>query len=168
MANDASAGSTAATAAEHGGSAAAELTGMEERTPLTELLSDQTGAEGSWDLTAWYSDIKDYNYTWKGKEQAGRKLVVILLSLDADQYCLGLARAAKSGESLESLQARFATGTAWRFSNVTLFTSEKAQYLHTACRIAIDLRSSRTIAMLQSMRSRQRPSPQRPSQQHCS
>ena len=32
---------TAATAAEHGGPAAAELTDMEERTPFKELLSDQ-------------------------------------------------------------------------------------------------------------------------------
>ena len=142
----------AATAAEHGGSAAAELTDMEERTPLRELLPDQIGAAGSWDLKVYYSELKEYKYTWKGKEQTSRKLVVILLSLDADQYCLGVARAVKSGESLEALQGRFATGTVWRFSKVTLFTGEKAQYLHTACRIAIDLRSSRTARMLQSMR----------------
>ena len=128
----------AATAAEHGGSAAAELTDMEERTPLRELFSDQIGAAGSWDLKVYYSELKEYKYTWKGKEQTSRKLVVILLSLDADQYCLGVARAVKSGESLEALQGRFATGTVWRFSKVTLFTGEKAQYLHTACRIAID------------------------------
>ena len=113
---------------------------MEERTPLTELLSDQTGAAGSWDLKVFYSELKDYKYTWKQKEQSGRKLVVILLSVDADKYCLGLARHVRSGESLETLQRRFATGTMWRFSNVTLFTSEKPQYLHTACRIAINLR----------------------------
>jgi len=149
----------AATAAEHGGSATAELTDMEERTPLRELLSDQIGAAGSWDLKVYYSELKEYKYTWKGKEQAGRKLVVILLSLDADQYCLGLVRAVKSGESLEALQGRFATGTVWRFSNVTLFTGEKAQCLHTACRIAIDLRSSRTARMLQSMRFPTAPEP---------
>jgi hypothetical protein len=159
MADATPAVSAAATAAEHGGSAAAELTDMEERTPLAELLSDQTGAAGSWDLKVFYSDIKEYKYTWKAKEQTGRKLVVILLSLDADQYCLGLARAAKSGESLEALQARFATGTVWRFSNVTLNTSEKAQYLHTACRIAINLRSSRAARLLQSMRFPTAPEP---------
>ena len=82
----------AATAAEHGGSATAELTDMEERTPLRELLSDQIGAAGSWDLKVYYNELKDYKYTWGGKEQTGRKLVVILLSLDADQYCLGVAR----------------------------------------------------------------------------
>ena len=75
----------AATAAEHGGSTAAELTDTEERTPLRELHSDQIGAAGSWDLKMYYNELKDYKYTWGGKEQTGRKLVVILLSLDADQ-----------------------------------------------------------------------------------
>ena len=159
MADDASAASLAATATEHGDSAAATLTDMEERTPLKELLSDQTGAAGSWDLKVFYSEVKEYTYTWKAKEQTGRKLVVILLSLDADQYCIGVARAAKSGESLETLQGRFATGTVWRFPNVTLNTSEKAQYLHTACRIAINLRSSRAAAMLQSTRFPTAPEP---------
>ena len=147
---EAASSTTRSAAAEHGQPAAA--TDMEERTPLRELFSDQIGAAGSWDLKVYYSELKEYKYTWKGKEQTSRKLVVILLSLDADQYCLGLARAVKSGESLEALQGRFATGTVWRFSKVTLFTGEKAQYLHTACRIAIDLRSSRTARMLQSMR----------------
>ncbi len=159
MAHAASAASFAGTAAEHGGSAAAELTDVEERTPLKELLSDQTGAAGSWDLKVFYSDIKEYKYTWNAKEQTGRKLVVVLLSLDADQYCIGLARAAKSGESIETLQGRFATGTAWRFSNVTLHTNEKAQYLHTPCRIAINLRSSRAARLLQSMRFPTAPEP---------
>ena len=129
MAENALVASSAAAAAEHGGSAAAEPAGTEERTPLTELTSDETGAAGTWDVKVFDSSIKDYTYPWKGKEQTGRKLVVILLSLDADQYCLGLARAAKSGESLEALHGRFATGTQWRFSNVTLLTSEKAHYL---------------------------------------
>ena len=85
MAENALVASSAAAAAEHGGSAAAEPAGTEERTPLTELISDETGAAGTWDLKVFDSNIKDYPYTWKGKEQTGRKLVIILLSLDADQ-----------------------------------------------------------------------------------
>ena len=148
---------TRSAAAEHGQPAAA--TDMEERTPLRELFSDQIGAAGSWDLKVYYSELKEYKYTWKGKEQTSRKLVTILLSLDADQYCLGLARSQKSGDSLEALQRRFAPGTVWKFSNVTLYTSEKAQYVHTACRIAINLRSSRIAPMLQSMRFPTAPDP---------
>ena len=44
MAENASVASSAAAAAEHGGSAAAEPAGTEERKPLTELISDETGA----------------------------------------------------------------------------------------------------------------------------
>ena len=42
---------------------------------------------------------------------------------------------------------------------MTLFTSERAQYLHTACRIAINLRSSRAARMLQSIRFPTAPEP---------
>ena len=99
------------------GDAVAEHGGTEDRTPLTELLSDEAGAAGTWDLKVFYNGIKEYKYTWKGKEQTGRKLVIDLFSLDADQLCLGFARySAKSRETLEALQGRFATGTVWRFT----------------------------------------------------
>ena len=99
------------------GDVVAEHGGTEDRTPLTELLSEEAGAAGTWGLKVFYNDIKEYTYTWKGKEQTGRKLVIVLLSLDADQYCLGFARySAKSGESSESFHGRFATGTVWRFT----------------------------------------------------
>ena len=59
------------------------------------------------------------------EKQTGRKLAIVLLSLGADQYSVGVARySSKSVGSLEALQGRFATGTVWRFPNVTLFTSE--------------------------------------------
>ena len=51
---------TAATAAVHGGPAAAELTDMEERTPLKELLSDQIGATATFELKVYYSELKEY------------------------------------------------------------------------------------------------------------
>ena len=61
MAQDALVASDIAAAAEHGVSAAAEPAGMEERTPLTEFLFDETGAAGTWDVKVCYSDIDDYN-----------------------------------------------------------------------------------------------------------
>ena len=42
---------------------------------------------------------------------------------------------------------------------MTLCTNEKPQYLHTACRIAINLRSSRAAPLLQSMRFPAAPEP---------
>ena len=107
MAENASVAPSAAAAAEHDGTAASEPAGTEERTPLTELISDQTGAAGTWDLKGFYSGIAEYQYNCKGRDVTTRKLTIILLSLDARQYCLGLARAAKSGESLgESMRPR--------------------------------------------------------------
>ena len=168
MAENASVASSAAAAEEHGGSAAAEPAGTEDRTPLTELISDETGAAGTWDLKVFDSNIRDYQYTWKGREQAGRKLVIILLSLDADQYCLGLARAAKSGESLEALQSRFATGTVWRFPNVTLFTSENhsTYTLRAASPSACARQALRDCCRASA--SPWRPNPPQPSRRYCS
>ena len=159
MSNSAATASGAAAAVEHGGADAAKPSGADDRTPLSELLSDEIGAAGTWDLTVFYCDIKDYTYQWKGKEQTGRKLAIILLSLDADQYCVGVARQAKSGTSLDELKLRFKPGTPWRFTKVTLLTNEKPQYLHTACRVAINLRSSHAAPLLQSMRFPTAPEP---------
>ena len=74
MAENASVVSNADAAVEHGGSAAADPAGTEQRTPLTELLSDVNGAAGTWDLNVFDSDIEEYPYTWKGNELTSRKL----------------------------------------------------------------------------------------------
>ena len=54
---------------------------------------------------------------------------------------------------------RFAPGATWRFSKARLVTSEKPQYNSTACRIAIDLRASRSTPLLQSTLFPSAPSP---------
>ena len=64
MAETASIASSAPAAARHGGSAAAEPAGTEERTPLTELISDESGAAGTWHVKVFDSSIKDYTYPW--------------------------------------------------------------------------------------------------------
>ena len=115
--------------AEHGGAAAALTAGTEERTPLTELISDETGAAGTWGLKVFHRYILGYQDMWKRQQLTSRKLVVILLSPDADQYCEGVVRAGKSGANLETLQNNFAIGPRWIFSKVNLFTCEKPQYL---------------------------------------
>ena len=45
------------------GDAVAEHGGTEGRTPLTELLSGEAGAAGTWNLKVSYNDIKEYKYT---------------------------------------------------------------------------------------------------------
>ena len=91
---DAASGAGAAAAASHGGErpAATEHGGADSTTPLEELVSDEVGAAGTWDLTIFRSEIDEYTYTWQGKENNSRKLVAILLSHVSNQYCMGVAK----------------------------------------------------------------------------
>ncbi len=47
------------------------------------------------------------------------------------------------------MQERFKTGTTWKFKTVKLL-SEKPAFIHTTCRITVDLRRSQAQAILQS------------------
>ena len=62
-------------------------------------------------------------------------------------------------KELKMLRDKFAPDTARRFTKIRLDKSEKPQYIHTACRIAIDLRASTTTALLQSTRFPKTPTP---------
>ena len=48
-----------------------------------------------------------------------------------------------------NIQDRFQTGTTWKFKAIKLL-NEKPAFIHTTCRIIIDLRKSQAQAMLQS------------------
>ena len=81
---------------------------------------------------------------------ATQKLQVILQSKLADQYCLGVAKLQKKDKAeLKTIQERFKTGTTWKFNAVKLL-NEKTAFIHTPCRITIDLRKSQAQATLQS------------------
>ena len=137
----------------------------ETDTPLVELVSDETGQTGKWDLQVagenlQGSKIVEYSYQYQGKTIFSKKLVVILKSTRPQQYCLGVARIKKKDENeLKMLRNKFAPDTAWSFTKVCLEKSEKPQYIHTACRIAIDLRASTTTLLLQSSRFPKTPTP---------
>ena len=78
-------------------------------------------------------------------------MVAVLLSMGADQYCMGVAKPSRSDPGdLQKLVQRFAKGTVWRFPTVHLHENEKPQFIHTRARIAIDLRASKTTKLLQS------------------
>ena len=84
-----------AAASHQGGSPdpAAQAPATEQgRTALAQLVNDTIGAADIWDLTVFESYIHDHTYTWKTKEQKTKKLVAILVSRDAREYCLGVAR----------------------------------------------------------------------------
>ena len=65
----------------------------------------------------------------------------------------------KDEKERKDLRKKFAPDTEWNFTKVRLDKAEKPQYIHTACRIAIDLRASTTTALLQSSHSPKTPTP---------
>ena len=128
-------------------SAAAEHT---EEPQLAELLTQETGLSTQIELKVIRSEIMDYTYMWQGKEVPTQKLQIILQSKIAEQYCLGVAKLQKKDKTeLKQMADRWQIGTTWRLKDLTLHT-EKPAYIHTPCRIAIDLRKTKTEKLLQS------------------
>jgi len=137
MAADASAASTAAT--EHS-----------DATSLSELLNQESGQAGAHELKVVRGEIVDYSYPWQGKQVATQKLQVLLQSHKPEEYCLGVAKLQKKDKKeLQQVLNRFAVNTTWKFTAVKLL-DEKSAFIHTTCRITIDLRKTTATAMLQS------------------
>ncbi len=136
--------------------AATEHTGEPQ---LAELLSNGAGAIGEYDVKVRIAKIIDYSYTYQGRTVATQKLEVELQSLIAEQYCLGVAKL-KAGDKkeLKLVLDRFKTGTTWKCSKVKLL-DEKPAFIHTACRIVIDLRKTKFTPVLQSGAFPQTPTP---------
>jgi len=129
-------------------SAATEHT---EEAQLAELVNQEAGRTGEIELKVIRNELINYTYSYNGSEVKSQKVQVILQSKIADQYCLGVAKLKKKDESeLKQIQDRFQTGTTWKCKAIKLL-NEKPAFVHTAVRITIDLRQSKTQAMLQSM-----------------
>ena len=72
---------------------------------------------------------------------------------------LGVAKLQKKDETeLKKIRDLWQIGTTWRFKAITLI-NEKPAYIHTSCRIAIDLRKSQAQTLLQSTSFPQTPVP---------
>ena len=128
-------------------SAATEHT---EEPQLAELVNQGAGQSSVIELKVIRSEIIDYDYTWNGNPVTTQKLQVILQSKIPDQYCVGVAKLQKKDKSeLQKIADRWQTGTTWRFKAIILL-GDKPAYIHTPCRIAIDLRKSQAQALLQS------------------
>ena len=121
-----------------------------EEPQLAELLSQEAGLTSEIELQVLRNQLIDYSYTWADSQVSSQKLQVVLQSKIPDQYCLGIAKLQKKDKAeLKKLQDRWQTGTTWKFKAIKLL-NEKPAFLHTSCRIAIDLRKSQAQAMLQS------------------
>ena len=72
---------------------------------------------------------------------------------------MGIARLQRKDETeLKKVRERWQIGSRWRFKAITLL-NDKPAYIHTSCRIAIDLRKSQAQALLQSTSFPQTPEP---------
>ena len=127
-----------------------DATEHSDETPLSELLNQESGQTGAYELKVVRAEIVAYSYPWQQKQVDTQKLQVLLQSHKAEEYCLGVAKLQKQNKKeLQQLLKRFAVDTTWKFTAVKL-TDDKSCYIHTACRITIDLRKTTATAMLQS------------------
>ena len=137
-------------------SAATEHT---EEPQLAELVNQEAGSSTEIELKVIRNVLEHYTYTANGKQIPMQKVQIVLQSKVAEQYCLGVAKIQKKDEAeLKKVQDRWQTGTTWRFKVITLL-NEKPAYVHTSCRITIDLRKSQAQALLQSTSFPQTPVP---------
>ena len=137
-------------------SAATEHT---EEPQLAELVNQEAGSSTEIELKVIRNVLVHYTYTSNGKQILMQKVQIVLQSKVAEQYCLGVAKIQKKDEAeLKKVQDRWQTGTTWRFKVITLL-NEKPAYVHTSCRITIDLRKSQAQALLQSTSFPQTPVP---------
>ena len=117
---------------------------------LAELVNPEAGSSIEIELKVIRNDLLDYTYTFKGVEVVTQKVQVVLQSRIAEQYCLAVAKLKQKDKAeLKKLAERWQTGSTWIFKDITLL-NEKSAYIHTSCRIAIDLRRSKVQALLQS------------------
>ena len=121
-----------------------------DETPLSELLNQEAGQAGVHELKVVRAEIVDYSYPWQGNQIATQKVQALLQSHKPEEYCLGVAKLQKKDKKeLQQVLKRFAVDTTWKFTAVKLL-DEKSAFIHTTCRITIDLRKTTATAMLQS------------------
>ena len=134
---------------------------LHEEPQLAELVTQEAGSSTEIELKVIRNDIVHYKYTVKANQAQvlTQKVQIVLQSKQAAQYCLGIARLQRKDETeLKKVRERYQIGTTWRFKAITIF-NDKPAYIHTSCRIAIDLRKSQAQALLQSTSFLQTPLP---------
>ena len=130
-----------------------------EEPQLAELVNQEASLSSEIELQVIRNEIIDYTYSWNGDQVRTQKVQVILQSKTPDQYCWGVAKLQKKDKSeLKKIAERWQKGSAWRFKAIILL-NDKPAYIHTPCRIAIDLRKSKAQALLQSTSFPQAPVP---------
>ena len=148
-----------ATKAELTTGSASAATEHTEEPQLAEIVNQEASSSTTLELKVIRNDLLHYTYPWKGTQVSSQKIQIVLQSKVAEQYCLGVAKIQNKDETeLKKVKDRWQTGTTWRFTAIKL-QNEKPAYIHTSCRIAIDLRKSQAQALLQSTSFPQTPVP---------
>ena len=148
-----------ATKAELTTGSASAATEHTEEPQLAELVTQEAGLSTEIELKVIRNEHVHYKYPFKGNQVPTQKVQIVLQSKHAEQYCLGIARLQRKDETeLKKVRERWQIGSTWRFKAITLL-NEKPAYIHTSCRIAIDLRKSQAQALLQSTSFPQTPVP---------
>ena len=122
-----------------------------EQSHLAELVNQEACRSCEIELKVIRNEIMAYTYPWNGTQVDTQKMQVILQSKHPEQYCLGVAKLQRKDKSeLQKMAVRWQLGSTWRFTVITLL-NDKPAYIHTPCRIAVDLRKSKAQALLQSI-----------------
>ena len=116
---------------------------------LIEVLSQDVDSRLAADLAVYEYQGRD------GKKKEGRKLQIILITKDASQYCIGVAKMTPRGgvQEVEELQKKWTVGTCWKLSMIVTDKAEKQSYISTSVKTAIELRKRESKMLLQSRQS---------------
>ena len=125
-----------------------------EHQPLREL-TPQSGGIGKWLLKVAETPlVREYTYSWNGKNNTGKRFEMIMLSSEPGAYCMGQFRrkgATPKGEKeFDQNLMRFKELTTWRASKVSL-AKESQCYISSPYKIVIDLNSTKMDPVLQSL-----------------
>ena len=138
--------------------ASAAATEHSDTTPLSQLLNQESGQAGAYELKVIRAEIVDYIVPRQGKQIATQKVQVLLQSHKPVEFCMGVAKLQEQDkEELQQVLKRFAVDTTWKFTAVKLLDDTSAS-IHTttgkttttATAMTIDLRKTTATTMLQS------------------
>ena len=106
-------------------------------------LNKSTASLGTWLLKTARAAIVEYTYQCQGKPITNRKLQVVLVSTNPEEYCIGILKARNQNfEELDkALQERWKPDSVWKMTKVA-FTDDKPAYIHAPFKMAIDIRGT--------------------------
>ena len=130
------------------------VTGAHCQAPLQSVtlheLNNKSCRIGTWTLRVHRPDVHTYSYEWKGQRRETSRFKCLLVSLDSDEYCCGVAKRKYERNDLDALKSNFFAGSVWHMSKIVLI-DEKKEYLGCSCKVVVDMRASHCAAVLQSL-----------------